>query len=229
MYQHRPMMTILAACAALAMAACNAGPSTPAPPVAQADAAAEAGAANLAADTPAAVPATDAKAELIGALESFKDIRSFHATMQIEAQGVTMHSELDFVAPDRFRMTMPGGMGSQTIIGDTMYMQAGGQVIRSKMPAGMTDKWRNPAQLEDAYDGTTVQALGSDVLDGKPVRKYLLRKPSAETPADITIWVGTDGLPLQVQAVVTEPGKAGTTTARYSRYNDPSLDIPTPQ
>src|SRR5690606_18152839 len=151
--------------------------------------------------------ATDARAELIASLGAFKDIRSYHATMQVEAQGTTMVTELDFVAPDRFRMTMPGGIGTQTIIGDTMYMQAGGQVMRSKVPAGMLDKWRNPGNVEDAYDGTVVQALGPAMLDGKPVRKFLLRQPSSDTPADVTMWVGADGLPLQVQAVVTGPGE----------------------
>ena len=33
-----------------------------------------------------------------------------------------MNSEIDFVAPDRYRMAMQG-LGTQVIIGDTMYME----------------------------------------------------------------------------------------------------------
>ncbi|MFC3716475.1 outer membrane lipoprotein carrier protein LolA [Luteimonas soli] len=231
MSMHRPMTLLLCACAALALAACDRGAPAPVGPDARADATGEPAApADPAVDEATNNgPAADARAELMASLGAFKGIRSYHATMQVEAQGAKMVSELDFVAPDRFRMTMPGGIGSQTIIGDTMYMQAGGQVIRSKMPAGMTDKWRDPGRLEDAHDGIVVQALGPAILDGKPVRKFLLRQPSADTPADITMWVDANGLPLQVQAVITEPGKAGTSLIRYSRYNDPSIRITPPQ
>lgn len=231
MCKHRPMTLFLCACAALALASCDRGTSSaPAGPDARSGATGERAAPAPAVDEAATIaPATDARADLVASLGAFKGIRSYHATMQVEAQGATMVTELDFVAPDRFRMTMPGGMGSQTIIGDTMYMQAGGQVIRSKMPAGMTDKWRDPGQLEGAHDEIVVQALGPAMLDGKPVRKFLLRQPSADTPADITMWVGADGLPLQVQAVVTETGKAGSSLIRYSRYNDPSIQITPPQ
>lgn len=230
MSMHRPMTLLLCACAALALAACDRGAPAPVGPEARAGAAAEpAMAAGPAVDEAGAGPATDARAELIASLGAFKGIRSYHATMQVEAQGKTMVTELDFVAPDRFRMTMPGGIGTQTIIGDTMYMQAGGQVVRSKVPAGMLDKWRSPGNVEDAYDGIVVQALGPAMLDGKPARRFLLRQPSSDTPADITMWVGADGLPLQVQAVVTDAGTQGNSLIRYSRYNDPSIEITPPQ
>lgn len=227
---HHPMTLLLCACATLVPAACDRGAPAPVGREARAGAAAEpAMAAGPAVDEAGAGPATDARAELIASLGAFKGIRSYHATMQVEAQGKTIVTELDFVAPDRFRMTMPGGIGTQTIIGDTMYMQAGGQVVRSKVPAGMLDKWRSPGNVEDAYDGIVVQALGPAMLDGKPARRFLLRQPSSETPADITMWVGADGLPLQVQAVVTDAGTQGNSLIRYSRYNDPSIEITPPQ
>src|SRR5690606_15875869 len=176
MSMHRPMTLLLCTCAALALAACDRGAPAPAGPEARAGAAAEpAMAAGPAVDEAGAGPATDARAELIASLGAFQGSRSYHATMQVEAQGKTIVTELDFVAPDRFRMTMPGGIGTQTIIGDTMYMQAGGQVVRSKVPAGMLDKWRSPGNVEDAYDGIVVQALGPAMLDGKPARRFLLR------------------------------------------------------
>lgn len=226
MCKPRPMALFLCACAAFALAACDGdAPGAAAPDDG-------AGAANQPAVPPAdtgAASAADAGAELAASLDAFKDVRSYHATMQIRARGATMVSEVDFVAPDRFRMTMPGGIGTQTIIGDTMYMQSGGQVVRSQVPAGMLDKWRNPGNLEDARDRMVVQALGPAMLDGRPARKFLLRRPSPDTPADVTMWIGADGLPLQVEAVVTGPGDAGSNVIRYSRYNDPSIRITPPQ
>lgn len=227
---HHPMTLLLCACATLVPAACDRGAPAPAGPDARAGAAGGPTVPDPAIDDAAGiVPATTAKAQLFASLGAFKDIRSYHATMQVEAQGTTMLTELDFVAPDRFRMTMPGGIGTQTIIGDTMYMQAGGRVTSTKVPAGMLDKWRNPGNVHDAYDETVVRALGPAMLDGEPVRKFLLQQPLADTPADITMWIGAEGLPLQVQAVVTEPGKAGSSLIRYSRYNDPSIRITPPQ
>ena len=61
----------------------------------------------------------------MASVERFTALKSYHATMRMSsgAQG-EITNEVDFVAPDRFRMKMP--MGTQVIIGDTMYMQMEG-------------------------------------------------------------------------------------------------------
>ena len=53
-------------------------------------------------------------------MDKFLAARSFHASMHMEG-AQTMTNEMDFVAPDRYRMQMTAG--TQVIIGDTMYME----------------------------------------------------------------------------------------------------------
>src|SRR3546814_14627066 len=92
-------------------------------------------------------------------------------------------------------MVMPG-LGTQVIIGNTMYMQAGGQSMRMDVPAGTLDQWRDPARLDDPARETPAQALGRENLDGQSTRKVLLRHQQAGPPAAaITSRTGTADLP----------------------------------
>src|SRR3546814_10703885 len=119
--------------------------------------------------------------------------------------------------------------GPQVIFGNPMYMQVNGQSIRTDVPAGSLDQWRDPARLDDPARKTQVQALGREALDGQSARKFLVRSQQAGMPAaDITMWIGPDDLPLQVRVASTS-GDATTSTIRYSRFNDPSIEITPPQ
>src|SRR3546814_18023329 len=101
-------------------------------------------------------------------------------------------------------MVMPG-LGTQVIIGNTMYMQAGGQSMRMDVPAGTLDQWRDPARLDDPARETQVQALGRETLAGQSTRQFLVRSQQAGTPAaDITMLLGPDDLPLQVRVASPE-------------------------
>ena len=93
-------------CLVLALAACK--PSPPAEPTASAVAPAVANA--TAAPSPMASPEDEVKASM----DKFLKAKSFHAVMVMEgARGMT--NEMDFVAPDRYRMKMP--VGTQVIVG----------------------------------------------------------------------------------------------------------------
>jgi hypothetical protein len=155
-------------------------------------------------------------------------LRSYHATMQMDGgpRGA-MRNEVDFVAPDRFRMTMPG-LGTQTIIGDTMYMSVDGRNMKVPLPAGTLTQWRDPARLDENAATMTVEAQGRDLIDGKPVRKYLVHNTRPQ-PSDATMWIGDDDLPLQIRVSGSAQGRTTTTTIRYSRLDDPSLRIDPPQ
>jgi len=214
----------VAAFSLLVLAACGAAPQ---PPAGDAAAPATATATAPAAAAEADAPAPDAMGELSGALDALGGVRSYHATMDIESAAGAVRSELDFVAPDRFRMTLPG-VGTQTVIGHTMYMEAGGRVTRMEVPPGTLDQWRNPARLDDPAQKAVVQAMGADTVDGQPARRYAVRS-QGDAAADITMWIGPDNLPLQVRVVSTAGGEAATSTLRYSRFNDPSIEITPPQ
>ena len=209
--------TLLAAALLPILAACK--------PAAAPEAAAVPPPAPAAAATPAPVSvASNPRAEVAAAMHRFWGLRSYHASMQIEGgpRGL-IENAVDFVAPDRYRMDV-AGRGSQLVIGDTMYLDAGGRRIQVPLPEGTITQWRDPARLADAETEMDVQAQGSEPVDGQPARKYLVRVTKPK-PAEIAIWIGDAGLPLQVAAL----NPLGEATIKYSRFNDPSLSIEVPK
>ena len=216
--------SIALGCLLLAVAACK--PSTPADP-----AVAAAAPANAVADTAAALnPLSSPEDEVKASMDKFLKAKSFHAVMIMEgARGMT--NEMDFVAPDRYRMKMP--VGTQVIIGDTMYMQADGHSMKVPLPKGTLSQWRDPLKIEENKAGLSVEALGSDSVQGQTAKKYLVRNTQAEPgqpgPTEFTFWIGDDGLPLQLLHQGQAQGKPYSMTLRYSRFDDPTITIDAPQ
>ena len=79
-----------------------------------------------------------------------------------------------------------------------MYMRMGGKHMAMPLPAGTLSQWRDPARLDQNATGMAVQALGHDIGDGKPARKYLIHHDKPQ-PSDVTMWIGSDDLPIQLQ------------------------------
>lgn len=231
MRRHPPhpfALALLAGLLPVALGGCK--PDAPQAPAATADEAAPARSpATAVAEVAAALdPLADPRAEVEASMRKFIAARSYHASMHLDggADG-SMTNELDFVAPDRYRLVMPR-LGTQVIIGDTMYMQVQGQSMKMPLPEGTLGQWRDPARLEQDRAGTTVRALGPEAVDGTPARKYLVHHANPE-PVDVTMWIGDDDLPLQVQVAGTAQGRSATTTIRYSRFDDPAIEIAPPQ
>ena len=164
------------------------------------------------------------KDEVKAAFDKFLAASSYHVTMT-HSGAQAMTTEADFVAPDRFRMKMP--MGTQYIIGDTMYMDVQGRSMKVPMGKGTMTQWRDPANLAKYEATMTVKALGSEAVGGKPARKYETTNTQPQ-PGTSTMWVGSDGYPLQIQVSSNVQGKAVTTTIRYSRFNDPTIKVDPP-
>lgn len=199
----------------------------PAPPADTATPPADAPtAAAVVADTPN--PPTSAKNEIKAAMDGFLGVRSFHATMRMTGTAMPggMTTEMDFVAPDRYRMQMP--MGTQVIVGDTMYMSVQGRTAKVPMPEGTLSQWRDPAKLAENQATLTVEPQGREAIDGAPARKYLVRNTQPQ-PTEVTMWIGDDGLPLQIRHASSAEGKTVDMTIRYTRYNDPSIKVNPPQ
>jgi hypothetical protein len=210
--------SIALGCLLLAVAACK--PSTPTDPEAAA------APANAVAETTAALnPLSSPEDEVKASMDKFLKAKSFHAVMTMEgARGMT--NEMDFVAPDRYRMQMP--VGTQVIIGDTMYMQADGRSMKVPLPKGTLSQWRDPLKIEENKAGLSVEALGSDSVQGQAAKKYLVRNTQPE-PSEFTFWIGDDGLPLQLLHQGQAQGKPYSMTLRYSRFDDPTITIDAPQ
>lgn len=166
-----------------------------------------------------------AKEDVGAAMQKFVAARSYHATMTSTGDQA-MTTELDFVAPDRYRIKMP--MGTQVIIGGTMYMAMQGRTMKIPMPKGALSQWRDPGKLRESQAQSTVTALGPGLVDGKPASRY--RIVSAQSPDTASVmWIGAGGWPLKIDVDGKSGGKAFSASIRYSRFNDPTIRIEAPQ
>lgn len=167
------------------------------------------------------------KEDLKAVSMKFLALRSYHVVMENSDKRVPK-TEMDFVAPDRYRMQM-GSMGTQVVIGDTMYMQIDGRSMRIPMPKGTMTQWRETDRAMREVDKAQVEALGSEVVNGKPAKKYRMTQNSGGTPTITLMWVGADGYPARIQTTGTAAGRGSTVTITYSRFNDPSIRIDVPK
>jgi hypothetical protein len=212
-----PIRALPVLCLALVLAACSPSPSAdPATAAAPSKAVSEAASAL----NPLSDPVDDVKASM----EKFLAAQSFHATMKMEgAQSMT--NEMDFVAPDRYRMRMP--VGTQVIIGDTLYMENQGRSMKVPLPQGALSQWRDPLKIQENKTDLDVEALGGDRVNDVAAKKYRVRHSQPE-PGEFILWIGQDGLPLQVVHRGESQGKPYAMTLHYSRFNDPGIVIEAP-
>ena len=173
-----------------------------------------------------AINPLSARDEMSKALDAFLTVRSFHAQMTTSTSKGDMTMDMDFAAPDRFRMKTP--MGTQYVIGDTMYMTMNGRTMKMALPKGQITNYRDPAQLEANKATMTVEALGNDTVDGQRARKFLIRNTQPR-PSESTIWISGEGYPLKMEIDGSEGNQSVRMTVRYSRFNDPSIRIDPPQ
>lgn len=173
-----------------------------------------------------AVSPLSAKDEIGKVMDGFLGVRSYHATLDTTNPKGNITMEMDFVAPDRYRMKMP--MGTQYVIGDTMYMTMDGRTMKLPLPKGQTANYRDPASFAANKATMQVEALGSDTVDGQAAKKYLMRN-TQPVPGESTLWVSADGYPLKIEVSGDTGGITTRTTIRYSRFNDPTIRIDPPQ
>ena len=176
----------------------------------------------LAATAAWAGPKEDMKALSV----KFLSLRSYHAVMQSDDKRM-QKMEMDFVAPNRYRMQMP--MGTQYVIGDTMYMAIDGRTMKIPMPKGTVTQWRESDRAFREVEQMQVEALGSEIVNGKPARKYRMTRTEGKAPGTTLLWVGADGYPIKIETTGTAGKRATTMTVHYSRFNDPGIRIEPPK
>lgn len=169
-------------------------------------------------------PLSSPEEEVKASMDKFLKAKSFHAVMDMQG-AQSMAIEMDFVAPDRYRMKMP--QGTQVIIGDTMHMQVEGRSMKMPLPKGTLTQWRDPLRIEENKAGMSVESLGSDSIDGQPAKKYLV-KHTEPSHSEFTFWIDGDGMPLQLASQGESQGKPYSMTLRYSHYDDPGIVIDAP-
>lgn len=223
----RPSASVLFAAACLAFAGgCSRDDASLQMPTAAEATAPVASASSSLANAVDAINPLSARDEMSKAMDAFLTVTSFHAAMTTSTSKGDMTMDMDFAAPDRFRMKTP--MGTQYVIGDTMYMTMNGRTMKMALPKGQITNYRDPAQLEANKATMTVEALGTDTVDGQRARKFLIRNTQPR-PSESTIWIGSEGYPLKMEINGTEGNQTVRMTVRYSRFNDPSIRIDPPQ
>ncbi len=187
----------------------------------------------LAATLSAASLSVVAPAALAGPKEDMKALsvkflaaRSYHVVMENSDKRVPK-MEMDFVAPNRYRMSMP--MGTQYVIGDTMYMTIDGRTMRIPMPKGTMTQWRENDRAFREVDQMQIEDLGAAVVDGKPTRKYRMTQTTHKPATTSLIWVGANGYPVRMETSGTAGKRPSTVTVTYSRFNDASIRIEPPK
>ena len=225
------LMSLMSMTLLLGLAACKPSATNPAAEVAappSMDAAEATTADKVSAAVDAINPMTSPREAVIAAMHALKDARSYHTSMHFDGgPGGSLDNELDFVAPDRYRMDMKA-MGTQVVIGSTMFLSMGGRSMQVPMPKGTLDKWRDPGNFREAEAGMTAEGMGSESLDGVNTQKYKVHY-TVPQPGDSTLWIDGDGLPVQMRVTIDNKGEPVTTTMRYSRINDPTLRIEAPK
>ncbi len=178
---------------------------------------------------PPASAGNDARAlqDVQASMQRFLDARSFHAVMRVEGARA-MHNQLDFVAPDRYRMVMAAG--TQIIIGDTMYMEMEGKRLQVPLPKGTLAQWRDPLRIREGTARLRVERLGEELVEGQPTTRYRIHHEEADAgeSGDFLYWIGDDRLPVQIRQSGQAEGGPYTMTLLYSRFNDPDIDIQAP-
>ena len=171
-------------------------------------------------------PLPSPKAQVSRIMDDFLAAKSYHVTMTTTSPKGDMAMEMDFVAPDRYRMKTP--MGTQYVVGDTMYMTMNGRTMKMPLPKGQVGSYRDTATFAQHKATMSVEALGADTVDGQAATKYLVHDTQPK-PGESTMWVGTDGYPLKIEVESRANGQLARTTIRYSRFNDPSIVVEPPQ
>lgn len=214
------------------LGACKA--SSPAAPVADGSTAATAASgesrqSGMAATAQALNPLATPKDAMLASMKAFRDVRSYHASMRMEGgpEGV-MTNEMDFVAPDRYRITMKSrGMEVHNVrIGNDTWMTMNGRTTKVTMPPGTMDQWQDI--MHKSQETMDVEAQGRETIDGVPTRKYLIHQTDPK-PSDVTVWINSDDLVHQARMQSDYQGTPITTTIRYTRYNDPAITIDPPK
>jgi len=175
-------------------------------------------------DAATPVPAADPAQAVLSASQRFAALRSFHAELEVLGAQQPVRTAMDFVAPDRFRVQTPAG--PQVIIGDTMFLQADDAIRQVPTPPGVLEQWRSPLPADIPAQALQAEDLGEQTLDGVSTRHYRLR--GATAGERLEYWVDAQGLPRQIVRSGHNNGKPFQLRLRYSRFNDPALQVALP-
>ena len=149
--------------------------------------------------------------------DQFSKVRSFRATIAIEAGGQTQTGTIESVQPDRLHITILGleiisiGADSWMKLGDTWTKQSGTGFGGFQSP--------DVQGTVKSFTGPGIVASGTDTVNGK--RCDVFKSPAtAGATSEVCI---ADGLPLRVVTASAQ----GKTTVVFTDYNaDIKIEAP---
>ena len=172
-------------------------------------------------------PSGDPNLDINRMADAFLAQKSFRAKM-IGSGQTPMNMELEFVAPDRFRMKNTNAP-DMVIVGKNVYIEneGGWQKIPGDLGSTVPDM-RKAWDEEGRKWFTDVKYVGEDTANGKPAYVYTYHNKGAEGVGenDSKIWIGkSNGLPLRIEANY----KSGTLRSMTIDYDyDAEISIEPP-
>lgn len=169
---------------------------------------------------PAAGGAVDS---MVAAIQAQFAAKSYRARIEQLSDTSGFKTTLEYVAPDRFRMVTP--VTETIIIGSNTYMKPPtGQWQKVPGDVGeMISQFRDPKMVEELRKSTDAKFLGTDSLDGVPVKIYQYTIKNAygtNITSTSKAWVGeSDNLPRKIEAEGEFNGKASKARITYYDYN----------
>jgi hypothetical protein len=165
--------------------------------------------------------------------------RSYRARMEYSVASIPTHNDLEFVAPDRYHVTVVGpqmqgrSMGQEMIIvgKDTFMRISGVPWQKATVNPGMGTlattidelgpQFRDVAQRMTKYED--VKFVGPDVLDGQPVLVYQFKLNVTKGQTSGKIWISpADDLPRKIEhesSSQTNSDRKMKLTTTYFDYN----------
>jgi hypothetical protein len=152
---------------------------------------------------PGAVTATaDPQADIESMADKFLTEKSFKAKM-IGYGDKEIRTEIEFVAPDRFRVKS-GEKLETIVIGKDLYLSMDGSY--QKIPGGMGDTipdLRKTFDKEGRKWFSDVKFVGEEMAEGKPALVYAYHNKGLNGVGenDSKVWISkVDGLPIKIEA-----------------------------
>lgn len=170
---------------------------------------------------PAAVWSAGPREEVNAAIDKLLTARSYQASM-VSADG-KVQQQLEFEAPGRYRIRSGGD--ELVIVGDVLHLRRDGATAQAPVPQDALSRWRDPARLAEQPADMEVVVLSDETVAGVAARKYRIQR-TRTAPGLLLLWVGNDGYPVQI--LTRGVAGAAATLIRYSRFNDPAIDVEPP-
>ena len=172
-------------------------------------------------------PSGDPSADINRMADAFLAQKSFRAKMVGSGQ-TPMNMELEFVAPDRFRVRNTSGP-EMVIVGKNVYVEDEGRWQKLPGDLGATVPDMRKAWDEEGRKWfTDVRYVGEDTADGRPAYVYTYHNKGDKGVGanDSKIWISkADGLPVRIEANY----KSGTLRSMTIDYDyDTNISIEPP-